>query len=119
MLDLAIVAITVGFLPGDYLALTDAGGSNISASYNAATGVLALSGTDTLAHYQEALRNVVYSRGDDNADDCVVPGTRRISWAVVDSGGAMSATRTTGLAISSIFPRNMLRRHSCAVLTPR
>jgi len=99
MLDLAIVAITVGFHPGDCLALTDAGGTNISARYDAATGVLALSGTDTLAHYQEALQNVVYFRREDGADDCVVPSTRRISWAVVDDAGAMSANRTTGLAI--------------------
>src|SRR5690349_8714970 len=62
-LDLAIIAITGGFRPGDHLALADAGGTNISASYNAATGVLALSGTDTLAHYQETLQKVVYFLG--------------------------------------------------------
>ncbi|MCC5625012.1 integrin alpha, partial [Nostoc sp. CHAB 5715] len=36
-------------------------GTSISASYNAAIGILTLSGTDTLANYQKVLRTVTYN----------------------------------------------------------
>jgi len=42
------------------LAATTAG-TSISASYNSATGVLTLSGSDTVAHYQQVLRTVTYN----------------------------------------------------------
>ncbi len=39
---------------------------NISGSYSSATGVLTLSGTDTVAAYQAALRSVKYQNSSDN-----------------------------------------------------
>ena len=56
----ATVSITNGFFAGDTLAATTAG-TAISASYNAAIGVLFLSGNDTLAHYQSVLDSVSFS----------------------------------------------------------
>ncbi len=53
------MSITSGFLTGDTLAATTTG-TSITASYNASTGVLSLSGSDTLAHYQQVLDSVSY-----------------------------------------------------------
>src|SRR5580704_16842953 len=53
------VAITGNFAgTQDVLSFTNT--ANITGSYNTSTGVLSLSGTDTLAHYQTALRSVKY-----------------------------------------------------------
>ncbi|WP_203250037.1 Ig-like domain-containing protein, partial [Cysteiniphilum marinum] len=60
--------------------LAFAGLGNITGSYNAATGELTLSGTDTVANYQAALRLVTYENTSDN------PSTlqRTLSWSVND-----------------------------------
>ena len=55
----ATVSITGNFTAGqDVLGFVDQNG--ITGSYNAATGVLTLSGTATVADYQAALRSVTY-----------------------------------------------------------
>ncbi|MFY9477244.1 MAG: cadherin domain-containing protein [Aquabacterium sp.] len=41
-------------------------GTNITASYNSSTGVLTLSGTDTLSNYQQVLRSITYNNTSDN-----------------------------------------------------
>ena len=61
----ATVSITGGLLDGDVLAATTAG-TSITANYNAATGVLTLTGSDTLAHYQQVLDSVTYVSTSDN-----------------------------------------------------
>lgn len=83
----AEVAITGTFVAAeDTLGFTntDAGlFGNISASYNAATGVLSLSsagGTATLAQWQAALRAVTYANSSDNPD----AGVRTIAFTVND-----------------------------------
>src|SRR5437868_85539 len=53
----ASVQISSGFLAGDVLA-ADVIGTGITASYDAVTGTLTLSGDDTLLHYQQVLRSV-------------------------------------------------------------
>jgi Right handed beta helix region len=55
----ASVAITGGFLAGDTLNFANQAG--ITGSYNASTGVLALSGSASLAAYQTALDSVTFS----------------------------------------------------------
>ena len=55
----ATVSIVAGLTAGDVLGFTDT--ASITGSYNAGTGVLTLSGADTLAAYQAALRSVTYS----------------------------------------------------------
>src|SRR5438876_128017 len=62
----ATVRISGGFLPGDVLA-TNVSGTGITASYDAVDGTLRLTGSDTLAHYQQVLRTVVFSSTSDNA----------------------------------------------------
>jgi len=54
----ASVSITSGFLAGDTLHFTNQSG--ISGNYNAGAGVLTLTGTATIAQYQDALRSVAY-----------------------------------------------------------
>ena len=51
----ATVSIGTGFFAGDTLAAVTTG-TSISASYNAGTGVLTLSGSDTVANYQTGAR---------------------------------------------------------------
>ena len=60
------VSITGGLATGDALAATIAG-TSITASYNASTGVLSLSGSDTLAQdYQQVLDSVSYASSSQN-----------------------------------------------------
>src|SRR3954451_7840391 len=59
-LSSATVSITNGLLAGDTLAAATAG-TSITANYNAFTGVLSLTGGDTLAQYQQVLDSVSYS----------------------------------------------------------
>ena len=96
------VAITGGFHSGqDVLAFTNDGATmgNITASYNAATGVMTLTSsgaTATLAQWQSALQSVTYT------DTAVTPdnATRTISFTAVDGGGNTSATATRTVTVT-------------------
>jgi hypothetical protein len=75
----ASVAISSNYASGqDVLAFTATG--NISGSFDGATGVLTLSGSDTLANYQTALQSVFYA----NTSDTPSILTRTISFQVQD-----------------------------------
>ena len=54
----AEISFTSNFVVGDILVLADVG--NIVVSYASGTGVLTLTGTDTVASYQAALRTIQY-----------------------------------------------------------
>jgi VCBS repeat-containing protein len=93
--------VTIGgtFSTGD--ALADNGVSNggtvlggITASYNSSTHVLTLSGSDTAADYQTALREVTYSFSGDPTD-AGADKTRTIAWSVTDADAVTSATGST------------------------
>ncbi|MBS0246862.1 MAG: VCBS repeat-containing protein [Proteobacteria bacterium] len=90
-LSSATVAVTTGFQLGeDVLAFTNNGSTmgNITASYDASSGVLSLSssgGTATLAQWQAALRSVTYTDTSDTPNTA----TRTISFAV-DDGQAIN-----------------------------
>ena len=62
----ATVSIAAGFLSGDVLNATNLDGGTIAASYNSATGVLTLSGTDSVAAYQAALDSVTFGSTSPN-----------------------------------------------------
>ena len=77
----ATIQITSNYQNGqDVLSYVTALG--ISATFNATTGTLTLSGTTTLANYQTALRNVLYANTSNN------PWTlpRTVTWQVNDGG---------------------------------
>src|SRR5262249_25964697 len=99
----ATVSITGGtFFTGDTLAASTSG-TSISASYNASTGVLSLTGSDTLAHYQQVLDSVAYSSSSPNPTNSGADPSRTVSWAVND-GTLTSATQTTTLNITGQPP---------------
>ena len=94
------VSITSGLLAGDTLA-ADTTGTAITASYNAATGVLTLSGTDTIAHYNQVLQHVTFASSAADPTNGGADTARTISWKVDDGSSAnnLSNTATTSLDI--------------------
>jgi len=106
-LDLAgaTVAITGGTFPGDGDVLAaNLAGTSITASYNAATETLVLSGSDTLAHYQSVLDSVTFVTASDNPDDFGADPTRTVTWQLDDGGGSnnLSAVSTTTVSITAV-----------------
>jgi hypothetical protein len=89
----ATVSIGSGFIAGDTLNFTSQNG--ITGSYDAAHGMLTLTGTATLANYQKALESITYSftpGGDPTQGGHV---TRTVSWSVYDGvADSVSATST-------------------------
>src|SRR6202000_1552325 len=64
-LTTATVQISVNYVNGeDVLAFTNT--ASITGSFNAATGTMTLTGTDTVAHYQTALESVTYTDTSEN-----------------------------------------------------
>src|SRR6202011_5360950 len=96
----ATVKITGGTFAGDGDVLAaNVAGTSITASYNAATETLTLTGTDTLAHYQSVLDSVTFSSGS-NPSNGNLNRTRTVSWAVNDGSGSNNlSTATTTISI--------------------
>jgi hypothetical protein len=82
----ATVSVGTGFSTGDTLAFVNQNG--ITGSYNAASGILTLSGTATIANYRSALGSVAYDTT--NASHAA----RTIDWTTTD-GAASSPTSTS------------------------
>src|SRR6185437_381772 len=96
----ATVAITGGTFAGDADVLAaNVAGTAITASYNAATETLVLSGPDTLAHYQSALDSVTFVTASDNPDDFGADPTRTVTWTL-DDGSASNATTSATTTVS-------------------
>jgi hypothetical protein len=103
----ATVKITGGSFAGDGDVLAaNVSGTSITASYNAATETLTLTGTDTLAHYQSVLDSVTFSSGS-NPSNGNQNRTRTVSWVVNDGSGSnnLSTAATTTISIGG-SPRN-------------
>jgi len=89
----ATISISNNFTLGeDELAFTDF--SNISGSWNSTSGVLTLSGSDTKANYQTALRSVTY----ENLSSDPIELTKTISFSVTD-GTNTSNTETRDIDV--------------------
>src|SRR5205085_2252982 len=96
----ATVSISGNFASGqDVLGFTNQNG--ITGSYNAATGVLTLSGTASVANYQAALRSVSYFNSSENPSGA----TRTISFQVND-GAAANNLSNIDTATVSVTPVN-------------
>lgn len=96
----ATVQITGNFVSGqDVLGFTTQNG--IAGSYNAATGVLTLTGQASLAQYQVALQSVTYFNSSDNPSS----QTRTISYQVND-GSAQNNLSNVVTATVAIAPVN-------------
>jgi hypothetical protein len=91
----ATVSITNSFESAeDALDFTDT--ANIDGTYNSTTGVLTLTGSDTKANYQTALRSVTY---ENTSTDTPVVSTRTVSFQAKDAGGADSNVATRAIAV--------------------
>ena len=90
----ATVAISSGFASGDLLNFINQSG--ISGSYVAATGLLTLTGSATVAQYQTALRSVTYSSTSGNPTAFGVNRTRTVSFVAND--GSAANNLSSGLA---------------------
>jgi uncharacterized repeat protein (TIGR03803 family) len=95
----ATVSISAGFLSGDELSVGSLQ-AGITSSYNAATGVLTLSGATSLAAYQTELDSVAFACLSTN------PSSRTITWSVnagsttsipVNSSVSVRTTKDSGL----------------------
>ncbi len=93
----ARVAVSSGFVAGDLLGVTTGGG--VTSSYDAATGVLTLSGTDTLATYQTVLRTVGYRSTAADATNGGASTARTIAFTV-SNGTASSAAATRSISVA-------------------
>jgi len=96
----ASVTIDTGFVSGqDVLGFTNQNG--IIGSYNAATGVLTLTGSATVAQYQAALRSVTYSNSSENPSTAA----RTVSYQVND-GSAVNNLSNIGTATITVTAVN-------------
>ncbi len=80
----ATVWISTGFQSGDALVFSNT--ANITGVYNSGNGTLTLSGTDTVANYQTALRSVTYASSTSSA------AARRVSYQVNDETAPSNVT---------------------------
>src|SRR5262249_38406994 len=88
-------AIRPGFVAGQVTA-ADTTGTAITPHYDSLTGVLTLTGTDTLADYQHVLQSVTFASTSDD------PGTARTLTWTVDDGSLASAPQTTTIAVTPV-----------------
>ncbi|WP_224742344.1 beta strand repeat-containing protein, partial [Cysteiniphilum sp. SYW-8] len=95
-LESATITISNNYVNGeDVLAFVNT--ANITGSFNATTGVLTLTGTDTLANYQAALRSVTYQNTSDNPSTLA----RTVSF-VVNDGDVNSTPVTSTINITAV-----------------
>jgi hypothetical protein len=103
----ATVSITGGTFSGDgdVLAATTTG-TSIAASYNSTTETLTLTGSDTLAHYQQVLDSVTFDSTSMNPTNSGADKTRTLSWVVNDGAGSnnLSTPATTTISFASAVP---------------
>jgi FG-GAP-like repeat len=79
-------------------------GTSITASYNATSEVLTLSGSDTLAHYQQVLDSLLFSSTSDNPTNYGSNLSRVLTWTVNDGSASnnTNAPQFTTVAITAI-----------------
>jgi hypothetical protein len=109
----ARVEITSGYRQGqDALSATSGGG--VTATWNAATGVLTLTGSASPATYQTVLRSVAY----ENTSQEPSTDTRTITFSADDPSGTGN-TDTRDIAVTSVNDRPAARNDSGETLQAR
>lgn len=98
----AIVSLTAGGLSGDTLGFGTQNG--ITGSYDASTGVLALSGTASLANYQTAIRSVTFGFAPADGNPTAGNDTSRTVSYSVTNGTATSAVATSTVNVTHAAP---------------
>jgi hypothetical protein len=91
----AKITITDGII-GDNLA-ADVAGTSITATFNAGTHTLMLTGSDTLAHYQQVLDSITFNSNSANP-------SRTVAWQLDDGSGVnnLSAPQATILHLHTL-----------------
>ncbi|HSR68861.1 MAG TPA: Ig-like domain-containing protein [Acidobacteriota bacterium] len=98
-LESATVTIRTLFDAADEVLAADTTGTSIAAAYNPATGVLTLTGPDSVANFQQVVRTVTY----DNLSDTPDTTTRNIDFQVMGpAAGEVSNTATTVVTVVSV-----------------
>src|SRR5205814_1212352 len=100
------------FVAGDILSFADT--ANITGSYNSATGILTLTGVDSNANYQAALRSIKFSSTSDDPTANNTKPSRTISWQVTDANSD-AAGAANSLAVTSTI--NVAAVNDAPVLT--
>src|SRR5260221_1582608 len=98
----ATVTISGGFFAGDTVSVTNQFG--ITGTYDSATHRLTLTGADTLANYQTALRSVSFSSSSNNPDNFGTDTSRTITWQVDDGAASnnLSNAATSTINITTV-----------------
>ena len=100
----ATVSISTVLTTGDALSFTAQHG--ITGNYNSGTGVLTLSGTASVAQYQEILRSVTFANTSGEPNNNGTTPSRTVTWAVTDANsdgvGAQTATQTRNLSVNAV-----------------
>ncbi|MDP3839279.1 MAG: VCBS domain-containing protein, partial [Methylococcales bacterium] len=94
------ISITGNFLAGDVLAVTNIG--NITGNYVPATGVLTLSGLDSIANYQAVLRSLTYLNSTDDPTDNTTKTTRTLTYSLTDANSDAVGAATSIAATKTI-----------------
>ena len=96
--NLVSATLTLGILDaGQEILAASTGGTSITAMYNGASGVLSLTGSDTLANYQTVLRSVTY----DNSSVAPTETNRNIS-CVLNDGTDDSLTANMTVSVTGV-----------------
>ena len=98
----ATISLTAGLLSGDTLGFGAQNG--IAGSYDAANGVLTLSGTASLANYQAAIRSVTFGFAPADGDPTKGNDTSRTVGYAVSDGTVSSATATSTVNVTHAAP---------------
>src|SRR5262249_4166691 len=103
---------------GDVLAVNTTG-TAITASYNAGSETLVLTGSDTLAHYQTLLEEVSFRSTSDNPTNFGANTTRTLTWLVNDGAGSnnLSSVTTTTVNVTAVNDRPTLSGTANAAFT--
>ncbi|MFM1813305.1 MAG: hypothetical protein RLZZ336_2243, partial [Cyanobacteriota bacterium] len=97
----AVVAISSGFRSSeDVLSFTNSGG--ITSNWDPVTGKLTLSGSASIAAYEEALESVTYT----NLSATPIANDRTITWTVSDGSASSNVATSTILIAANAAPTN-------------
>jgi hypothetical protein len=102
-LSAATVAISTGWIAGDSLAATEAYG--VTSSFDAAQGILTLTGIASIAQYREVLRSVTFTTASNDPSADRAAESRTLTVTVTDAGSDLAGTAGgSGTATVSITP---------------
>src|SRR5579883_2503715 len=100
----ATVRLTGGFANDADLVTANTSGTSIAASWNATSETLTLSGTDTAAHYQSVLDDLLFTSGATDPSNGGANPTRTATWQVTDAtNNQPSAAQSETIDISPAY----------------